>query len=134
MVFINDSKATNQEATATALETFKMENIVWIAGGRAKTGGIKDLKKFFPQIKHAFLIGEAMDEFAMTLGDQVPFTKAVDLNRAVEMALNYVVQQKNLQQNYTILLSPACASYDQFSNFEQRGLEFHRLVRHYCAT
>lgn len=127
IVFVNDSKATNAVATSHALKSF--ENIYWIVGGVAKEGGIKSLEKFFHKIKHAFLIGEAKDDFAETLEGEVEFTKSGDMDKAFEQALSMA---KNSNDKPVILLSPACASFDQFKNFEERGDAFCRLVENSC--
>ncbi|NKB49444.1 MAG: UDP-N-acetylmuramoyl-L-alanine--D-glutamate ligase [Alphaproteobacteria bacterium] len=121
--FVNDSKATNAEATARALAC--NENIIWIVGGRAKAGGIEALAPFFSRIRHAFLIGEAADDFAQTLDGQVPYTLSGDLVSAVADAAE--LARSNSEFN-VVLLSPACASFDQFPNFEARGEAFRTAV------
>ena len=118
--YINDSKATNAEAVANALA--HMEGVHWIAGGRAKEGGIASLAPYFQHIRHAYLIGEAAAEFAKTLAGKVPFTQAGDLATALTMA------HKAASSRETVLLSPACASFDQFRDFEVRGDRFRALV------
>ncbi len=122
--FINDSKATNAEAAEKAILCF--ENIFWIAGGLPKEGGIKPLAPLFPRIKHAFLIGSAQAEFAETLQGKVQFTKCGDLQTAVEFAAKAAFIDG--KKNPVVLLSPACASFDQFKNFEERGKRFVELV------
>jgi len=122
--FINDSKATNADATANALAPYL--NIYWILGGKAKAGGIESLAPYFPHIAHAFLIGEAAEDFAKTLEGKVPYTQCGTLEVAVEKA--FALPRNDDQQPPTILLSPACASFDQFKNFEQRGDVFCELV------
>jgi UDP-N-acetylmuramoylalanine--D-glutamate ligase len=119
-LLVNDSKATNAAAAGKALASY--DNIYWIAGGRPKTDGIASLKPFFPMIRHAYLIGEAAGEFAKTLEGQVPVTKAKTLDRAVELSAKDT--QAALEPNPVILFSPACASFDQFKNFEERGIAF----------
>ncbi|NKD85227.1 UDP-N-acetylmuramoyl-L-alanine--D-glutamate ligase [Haematospirillum jordaniae] len=119
--FINDSKATNAEATARALACY--DRVLWIAGGQAKEGGIQVLRPLFPRIRHAFLIGEAQDLFAQELGQDVPWTKCSDLQNAVERA------DEIADHGDVVLLSPACASFDQFRNFEHRGEVFRRIVQ-----
>lgn len=121
--FINDSKATNAEATQNALAPYK--NIYWILGGKPKSGGIESLEPYFGNITHAFLIGEASDEFAKTLEGKVPYSKCGTLEVAVKEAFSLTT---NNQQPATILLSPACASFDQFKSFEHRGDAFCGLV------
>jgi UDP-N-acetylmuramoylalanine--D-glutamate ligase len=126
ILFINDSKATNADATARALACF--DNIFWIAGGRAKEGGIASLKEFFPRIRKAFLIGEAAGMFAATLATaKVPHVIAETLERAVALAVREAEAAKLARD--VVLLSPAAASYDQYPNFEVRGDEFRKLVR-----
>jgi UDP-N-acetylmuramoylalanine--D-glutamate ligase len=125
VTFINDSKATNADATAKALAT--MSRIYWIAGGRAKSGGIKSLKPFFPRIVKAYLIGEAAKEFATTLGEDVPWQMCGTLQNAVNAAAADAAD--DTRGDPVVLLSPACASYDQFQNFERRGDAFRLLVR-----
>ena len=118
--YVNDSKATNADATANALACY--DDICWIAGGVAKEGGIASLAPSFPRIRHAFLIGEAAPAFAATLSGQVPFTRSGDLATALKDA------RAMAQPGCTVLLSPACASFDQFTDFEARGEAFRRLV------
>ncbi len=124
VLFVNDSKATNADSSAQALACF--ENIFWIAGGKPKTGGITSLEKFFPCIRKTFLIGEASDEFAMTLEDKVPYEKVVTLDRAVAAAASEAAASGLVDP--VVLLSPACASFDQYRNFEVRGDAFRALV------
>ena len=121
---INDSKATNAEAAARAIACF--ENVYWIAGGRPKEGGIDAIAPHFPRIAHAFLIGEAEDAFAATLRGQLPVTRCGTLDRAVAAALDAACE--NGRAGTVVLFSPACASFDQFSDFEQRGERFRALV------
>ena len=123
--FINDSKATNAFATEKALLSF--DNIYWIAGGLPKEGGIEALDSLFPKIKHAFLIGQAEQEFAKTLDGKVAYTRCGSLEKAIKAA--YESAKKAKEKTPIVLLSPACASFDQFKNFEHRGEEFSRLVR-----
>jgi UDP-N-acetylmuramoylalanine--D-glutamate ligase len=125
LVFINDSKATNAESTENALKAF--ENIYWILGGKPKEGGIETLKPYFSKIKYAFLIGEATEEFAKTLDGKVSYFKCGDLKNAFETAYNKAASDSNKGEK-NILLSPACASFDQWKNFEQRGDYFCELV------
>ncbi|MEP6355791.1 MAG: UDP-N-acetylmuramoyl-L-alanine--D-glutamate ligase [Hyphomicrobiales bacterium] len=128
VVFVNDSKATNADAAAHALASF--DEIYWILGGLAKDGGIENLNDFFPRIMHAFLVGEATDSFADILEGKVAFSKCGTIDNAtksaVEMALSHVVENN---QTVAVLLSPACASWDQFVSFEKRGDAFKDAVR-----
>ena len=124
IAFINDSKATNADAAAKALASF--DDIYWIAGGIAKAGGIAPLASFFPKIKRAYLIGEAADEFARTIGDQAAVVKTGTLDKAVEAAARDAARDGN--KGAVVLLSPACASFDHYPNFEVRGDAFGKAV------
>jgi UDP-N-acetylmuramoylalanine--D-glutamate ligase len=125
VLFVNDSKATNADAAARALASFS--DIFWIAGGRAKTGGIASLSGFFPRIRKAYLIGEAASEFAHTLDGQVAYEMTGTLDRAVEQAAQDAAAAPVGEP--VVLLSPACASFDQYPNFEVRGARFRELVQ-----
>lgn len=128
VVFINDSKATNADAAARALSSF--DRIYWILGGQAKQGGIESLNDFFPKIVHAFLIGEASDVFASTLEGDVSFSKCHTLDAATALATKMaLLSTKNDGETVAVLLSPACASWDQYANFEVRGDAFKEAVR-----
>jgi UDP-N-acetylmuramoylalanine--D-glutamate ligase len=124
VLFVNDSKATNADSTAQALACF--DDIFWIAGGRPKTGGIEGLRPFFPRIRKAYLIGEAAAEFAVTLGAGVSHEAAQTLDRAVAAAARDAAA--STAREPVVLFSPACASFDQYRNFEVRGDVFRRLV------
>lgn len=124
VVFVNDSKATNGDAVAPALSSF--DRIYWIAGGLAKEGGISGLKRFFPRIAKAYLIGEAAPGFAAELGEDVPFEISGTLDLAVRHAADDAEHDKAPES--VVLLSPACASFDQFRNFEVRGDAFRSAV------
>jgi UDP-N-acetylmuramoylalanine--D-glutamate ligase len=124
VLFINDSKATNADATARALASFT--EIFWIAGGKPKEGGLAGLEGYFPRIKKAYLIGESAEVFSRQLG-AVPHAISGTLDKAVSEAAKDA-EAANLQHP-VVLLSPACASYDQFPNFEVRGDTFRSLVR-----
>jgi UDP-N-acetylmuramoylalanine--D-glutamate ligase len=125
VLFVNDSKATNADSAARALACFS--DIFWIAGGKPKTGGIDSLAGFFPRIRRAYLIGEAAAAFAAGLGKRVPHVVAGSLDRAVELAARDADAATEMAP--VVLLSPACASFDQFRNFEVRGEKFRDLVR-----
>jgi UDP-N-acetylmuramoylalanine--D-glutamate ligase len=125
VLFVNDSKATNADSAARALACFS--DIFWIAGGKPKTGGIASLAGFFPRIRKAYLIGEAAAAFAAGLERRVPFVVAGNLDRAVELAARDAEAATEMAP--VVLLSPACASFDQFRNFEVRGDKFRELVR-----
>ncbi|MDR1375803.1 MAG: UDP-N-acetylmuramoyl-L-alanine--D-glutamate ligase [Holosporaceae bacterium] len=121
--YINDSKATNADAAEQALRRFN--KIIWILGGRPKENGIFSLVKYFPRIKFALLIGEAAEEWSQFLeangvGNEVSGTLDVAVSRANEISKKY--------QAEVVLLSPACASFDQFKDFEDRGNRFKKLV------
>ncbi|WP_428642653.1 UDP-N-acetylmuramoyl-L-alanine--D-glutamate ligase [Roseibium sp.] len=125
ILFINDSKATNADAAARALASF--DRIYWIAGGRAKDGGISSLDEYFPRIAKTFLIGEAAQAFAKTLDGRVPYKVSGTLMQAVKDAAAEAAEDG--AEEIAILLSPACASFDQFPNFELRGAAFVDAVR-----
>jgi UDP-N-acetylmuramoylalanine--D-glutamate ligase len=125
VLFVNDSKATNTDSTAQALACFG--DIFWIAGGKPKTGGIESLRGFFPRIRKAYLIGEAAAQFAATLGDSVPHEIAGTLDKAVAAAARDA--EASPAPEPVVLLSPACASFDQYRNFEIRGDAFRALVQ-----
>ena len=125
VLFVNDSKATNADSAAQALACF--HDIFWIAGGRSKTGGIESLRSFFPRVRKTYLIGEAADQFAATLADMVPHEIAGTLDKALASAAGDAATSP--AQEPVVLLSPACASFDQYRNFEVRGDAFRALVQ-----
>jgi UDP-N-acetylmuramoylalanine--D-glutamate ligase len=125
ILFVNDSKATNADSAAKALASFG--DIFWIAGGKPKTGGIVSLAEFFPRIRKAYLIGEAASDFAKTLDGKVPYEISGVLSAAVTAAARDA-DASGLKEP-VVLLSPACASFDQYPNFEARGKAFTDLVR-----
>jgi UDP-N-acetylmuramoylalanine--D-glutamate ligase len=122
--YINDSKATNAEAAARALASY--DNIYWIAGGRAKEGGLTALVPYLSHVRRAFLIGESADHMAAELRGRVDTKKCGDLKTAIGDATDAALRDGIA--GAVVLLSPACASFDQFKDFEQRGIEFQRLV------
>jgi UDP-N-acetylmuramoylalanine--D-glutamate ligase len=125
--FVNDSKATNADAAVRALACYRP--IYWIAGGRPKPGGLAGVEPELHRVAHAFLIGEASDDFAAFLAAQappVPTTRCGDLDTAVAAAFE---QAGGNGGDGVVLLSPACASFDQYPNFEVRGDAFVRAVR-----
>ena len=124
VLFVNDSKATNADAAAPALSSFA--RIYWIAGGLPKEGGIEPLRSFFPRIAKAYLIGEAAPGFSATLGETVPYEISGTLDSAVEHAAADAARDGSGE--VVVLLSPACASFDQFKNFEVRGDAFRAAV------
>jgi len=125
VLFVNDSKATNADSAAQALACFS--DIFWIAGGLPKTGGIESLRSFFPRIRKAYLIGEAADQFAVTLADAVPHEINGTLDKALAAAARDAAASSAAEP--VVLLSPACASFDQYRNFEVRGDAFRALVQ-----
>ena len=120
VLFINDSKATNADAAEKALLTFR--DIHWICGGRPKAGGIESLRPLFQRVARAYLIGEAADEFARTLDGALAFERCGSLDVATAAAARDAVRSG--AEEPVVLLSPACASFDQFANFEARGDAF----------
>jgi len=124
-LFINDSKATNADSAEKALASF--DRIFWILGGLAKEGGIEGLRPYFGKIEKAYLIGASSDAFAATLEGSVPYERCETLDRAVAQAAQDAAGSPAPEP--VVLLSPACASYDQFPNFEIRGNRFRDLVR-----
>ncbi|QTL05110.1 UDP-N-acetylmuramoyl-L-alanine--D-glutamate ligase [Aquabacter sp. L1I39] len=125
VLFVNDSKATNADAAERALTSFS--NIYWIAGGKPKSGGIEPLKPFFGAVKRAYLIGEAAEDFSRTLAGQVPHEIAGTLDQAIAHAARDA--EADGLDPAVVLLSPACASFDQFPNFEVRGDAFRTLAQ-----
>lgn len=123
VLFVNDSKATNTDAAARALACYP--RVFWIAGGRAKEGGIATLAPLFPRIARAFLIGESAASFAATLAEHgVAHEIALTLDEAVPAAF----AAARAEAPSVVLLSPAAASFDQFANFEARGAAFRTAV------
>ena len=124
VLYVNDSKGTNADATARALSSFA--DIYWIAGGKPKSGGITSLEEFFPRVRKAYLIGEAAQEFAATLEGKVPYEISGTLDAAIPAAARDA--EREAIADAVVLLSPACASFDQYRNFEIRGNAFRDLV------
>ena len=124
VLYVNDSKATNADSAARALASFG--DIYWIAGGKPKTGGITSLAEFFPKIRKAYLIGEAAKEFATTLEGKVPYEMSDVLSAAIDAATRDAHGSSYAEP--VVLLSPACASFDQYRNFEIRGTAFRDIV------
>lgn len=137
---VNDSKATNADSTERALAYYtQLENpamIYWIAGGKSKIGGIKNLKPYFNKVTKAYFFGAAEDEFLATVGNDLDAKTCSDLETAIQAAFADIrtearIHGRDPMRYYVILFSPACASFDQFRDFEHRGDEFKRLV-HTC--
>ena len=127
VVFVNDSKATNADSAARALACYP--RVIWIAGGMAKAGGITSLAPFFPRIVEALLIGRDAPLLAETLASAgVPHRVVNTLAAAVPAAF-----ERARESGATVLFSPACASFDQFENFEARGEQFRGLVQRLAA-
>jgi UDP-N-acetylmuramoylalanine--D-glutamate ligase len=120
VVFVNDSKATNPTATAPALAAF--EKIRWICGGLAKSDNLDECSPHFGHVRKAYTIGEAGELFASLLSPRMSVAQCETLERAVGEAA------AEAESGDTVLLSPACASFDQFRDFEDRGDTFKRLV------
>jgi UDP-N-acetylmuramoylalanine--D-glutamate ligase len=125
VLFVNDSKATNADSTEKALLSFPRD-VFWIVGGRPKAGGISALERYFGGIAKAYLIGESSEDFAHTLEGKVQFERSGTLDAAISSAARDAEASTGAEP--VVLLSPACASYDQFRNFEIRGDTFRQLV------
>ena len=123
VLFINDSKATNADSAEKALLSF--DRVHWILGGVPKAGGIEPLAPLFDRVARAYLIGDAADTFADTLRGRVLSKRCGTLERALEAA---AADARAAGSHQVVLLSPACASFDQFKNFEARGDRFRALV------
>lgn len=121
--YINDSKATNGDAAFRALDSF--DRIYWIVGGVPKDGGLNGVQEFYPKIVKAYTVGDAGDAFAAFLAPHVPVQKSGDIETALKKAHRDAATDPKPS---VVLLSPACASYDQFRHFEHRGDFFRDLV------
>ena len=115
VMYVNDSKATNVDAAKKALLAFK--NILWIVGGESKEGGVLPLKPYFNRIKKAYLIGTDVSDLIKDLSS-IDFVIAGSISEAVRLA------SLDAEKNDVVLLAPACASFDQYENFEKRGDDF----------
>ncbi|WP_421930930.1 UDP-N-acetylmuramoyl-L-alanine--D-glutamate ligase [Phenylobacterium sp.] len=122
--FVNDSKATNTDAARQAMSSYP--KFYWIAGGQPKTGGIDALADLFPKIETAYLIGEASEAFEETLKGKAPTVACGTMEVAVAKAYADAAAKG---QDAVVLLSPACASFDQFADFEARGEAFRAAVQ-----
>lgn len=123
ILFVNDSKATNPDSAARALGAYR--NSYWIAGGRAKDGGFGVLDDYLGRVRHAFLIGEATDALDGWIAGRVRVTRSGTMDRAVQDAFRMAVSDTDPGP---VILSPACASFDQYANFEKRGDAFREAV------
>ncbi|WP_341761297.1 UDP-N-acetylmuramoyl-L-alanine--D-glutamate ligase [Candidatus Tisiphia endosymbiont of Thecophora atra] len=121
--FYNDSKATNSMAASKSISS--LDNIYWLAGGIAKEGGITELEPWFYKIRKAYLFGQDKDIFASFLNGKVDYQICQDLTEAFNSAFKDAMEDMGGIKN--VLLAPACASYDQFKNFEERGELFIKL-------
>jgi UDP-N-acetylmuramoylalanine--D-glutamate ligase len=126
--FVNDSKATNADAARQALASYP--RVYWIAGGQPKAGGIESLADLFGAVGKAYLIGEAEDAFAATLDRKVPYARCGTMDAAVRAAFD---DARASGDDAIVLLSPACASFDQFADFEERGEAFRAAVHQLTA-
>jgi UDP-N-acetylmuramoylalanine--D-glutamate ligase len=124
VAYVNDSKATNPDAAARALACY--ETVYWIAGGRPKSGGLDAVGPYLDRVRHAFLIGEAADAFAEALAGKAEASVTGTLAEAVAEA--HALAHAETRPGAVVLLSPACASFDQFKDFEARGEAFGALV------
>jgi UDP-N-acetylmuramoylalanine--D-glutamate ligase len=124
VLFINDSKATNADAAAKALASFA--SIYWIAGGLAKSGGLSGLETYFPKIRRAYFIGEAARDFARFADGALDYRISGTLEAAIRQAAQDAAASQDAEP--VVLLSPACASFDQFPNFVARGDAFRQIV------
>ena len=124
VLFVNDSKATNADAAEKALLSFN--DMFWIIGGKSKEGGIEPLRPLFSRVAKAYLIGAATEDFVRTLDGALPYEKCGTLDVATRAAARDAAQWQAPEP--VVLLSPACASYDQFPNFEKRGDAFRSVV------
>ena len=118
--FVNDSKATNPMATAPALAAFPA--IRWICGGQAKSDNLDECAPHFGHVRSAYTIGEAAELFERILKPHMPVKNCRELGEAVSAAA------QDAKEGDTVLLSPACASFDQFRDFEERGDKFREFV------
>ncbi len=125
VLFINDSKATNADSTEKALTSWPRD-IYWIAGGTPKEGGITALAGCFPRVAKAYLIGKAAGDFARTLDGHVPCEQVGTIDKALAAAARDAEASGAAEP--VVLLSPACASYDQFKSYGHRGDVFRALV------
>ena len=127
--FVNDSKATNADAARQALSSYP--KVFWIAGGQPKTGGIAPLADLFGRVEKAYLVGEAAPAFAEVLNGKAPAVVSGTIEAAVGQAYADAAASG---REAIVLLSPACASFDQFADFEARGEAFRAAVQQLANT
>ena len=120
VLFVNDSKATNPSAAAPALAAFPA--IRWICGGQAKSDDLDECEPHFSHVRSAYTVGEAAELFERLLKPHMAVKNCRELEAAVKAAA------QDAERGDTVLLSPACASFDQFKDFEERGDKFRELV------
>jgi UDP-N-acetylmuramoylalanine--D-glutamate ligase len=120
VLFVIDSKATNPTAPAPALAAF--DKIRWILGGQTKTDNLDECAPHFAHVRSAYTIGDAAELFERLLAPHIPVKNCGKLDEAVRQAA------QDAEPGDTVLLSPACASFDQFRDFEDRGDQFKALV------
>jgi UDP-N-acetylmuramoylalanine--D-glutamate ligase len=130
VLWVNDSKATNPDAAEKSLTSFS--DIFWIAGGKPKPGGFRSLRPALGGVRAGYLIGTAAEEIAADLGDLVPMRKVGTLEAAMREAST--AARSSGAAEATVLLAPACASFDQFANFEARGDRFRVLAQAEAAA
>jgi UDP-N-acetylmuramoylalanine--D-glutamate ligase len=130
VLWVNDSKATNPDSAEKSLTSFA--NIFWIAGGKPKPGGFRSLRPALANVRAGYLIGSAAEEMAADLGDLVPMHQVHTLEAAVREASTAARRENTAEA--AVLLAPACASFDQFANFEARGDRFRALAQAEAAA
>jgi UDP-N-acetylmuramoylalanine--D-glutamate ligase len=127
--FVNDSKATNADAARQAMSSYP--KFYWIAGGQPKTGGIGSLTDLFGRVEKAYLVGEAAEPFAELMRGKAPAVVSGTIEAATAQAYADAMASG---QEAIVLLSPACASFDQFADFEERGEAFRAAVQRLANT
>ena len=127
--FVNDSKGTNANSTEQALKAYKNYDVYLIAGGRRKEEGFLTLKPYLACVKCVFLIGEATESFAKELDELgIKYVKCGTMDVAVKKAFKMAKNNVNNNKKRVVLLSPLCASFDQYKSFEERGDNFCKIV------
>tara|TARA_Y100000816_G_scaffold288873_1_gene274270 strand:+ start:1262 stop:2086 length:825 start_codon:yes stop_codon:yes gene_type:complete len=126
--FINDSKATTFEASYACLKSYR--NIIWIVGGLKKTGDDFNFNKVKSNVLKAFIIGSNTSFFKLNMRNKIPYRETINLNKTTKYIFDEIKNSSKKEIN--VILSPACASYDQFKNFEDRGNIFKKLIINYA--